>query len=83
MKQPTLKQFRTSIESSLDTLSWETNRIDATLNVLFMLERELNTKGQREAARVVESVQLALLDCMGELEKLGREQSAMLKGGTE
>lgn len=83
MKSATNKQLRASIESGLDVLQWETNRIDATLNVLFMLERELNTKGQREASRVVESVQLTLLDCMGELEKMGREQSAMLKGGAE
>ena len=83
MKQATNKQLRESMASGLCTLDWETNRIDATLNVLFMLERELNTKGQREASRVVESVQLTLLDCMGELEKMGREQSAILKGGAE
>ena len=83
MKQATNKQLRASMESGFDVLRWETNRIDATLNVLFMLERELNNKGHREASRVVESVQLTLLDCMGELEKMGRDQSAILQGGAE
>lgn len=71
-KQTKTQKLTVSVCSAVRTLDFETRRINAVLSTVAMLFSEMNrTKENSTHIDVLDGVRFALIDSLGELEKLG------------
>jgi hypothetical protein len=81
MKQSQNKQLRECLASTLSTLQWETRRISSNLSVLHMLIESMRALEISDLhIDIVQSVRLALIDSLGEIEKTGDDVYKILAG---
>jgi hypothetical protein len=74
MKQKHTKQLRERLASTLCALEYEIERLHVNLAVLHMLNEKMEETGaDRSYVNVVQSVRLAMIDCLSNLETEGSE----------
>ena len=74
MKQKHTKQLRERLASTLCALEYEIERLHVNLAVLHMLNEKMEETGSdRSYVNVVQSVRLAMIDCLSNLETEGSE----------